>query len=154
MGIDEFRIVLVGQPTPCFFTTEFVKSNFLPCQVVNDNKIVRNTSDRVEGKSGLNLFSALYLKLLVPTSFAISGYPWQWVETKWRWLATQDHAKLVYTKDQFEASNVTFANPPPPQPPKWILFVLPGFCELLRWALNKTNIGETVLCYQTHSYRK
>ena len=36
------------------------------------------------------------MKLLVPTCFAIFGYPWQWVETKWRWLATQDHAKLVY----------------------------------------------------------
>ena len=32
----------------------------------------------------------------MPTCFAISGYPWQWVETKWHWLATQDHAKLVY----------------------------------------------------------
>ena len=30
--IDEFRMVLGGQPTPCFFTTEFAKSNFLPCR--------------------------------------------------------------------------------------------------------------------------
>ena len=37
------------------------------------------------------------MKLSVPTCFAIFGYPWQWVETKWRWLATQDHAKLVYS---------------------------------------------------------
>ena len=47
-------------------------------------------------KIRFNLFSALYLKLLVPTYFAISGYPWQSGKTKWRWLATQDHAKLVY----------------------------------------------------------
>ena len=34
-GIDEFRIVLGGQPTPFFFVrTEFAKSNFYPagCQ--------------------------------------------------------------------------------------------------------------------------
>ena len=43
-----------------------------------------------------NLFGALYFKLFVPTCFAISGYPLQWANTKWRWLATQDHAKLVY----------------------------------------------------------
>ena len=30
--IDEFRMVLGGQPTPCFFTTEFVKNSFLPCR--------------------------------------------------------------------------------------------------------------------------
>ena len=30
--IDEFCIVLGGQPMPCFFTTEFVKSNFLLCR--------------------------------------------------------------------------------------------------------------------------
>ena len=23
---------------------------------------------------------------------------WQWVETKWRWLATQDHVKLAYCR--------------------------------------------------------
>ena len=44
-----------------FFTTEFSKSNFLHCRVGNDNEIVRNTSGVVEG--------------LVPTCFAISGYP-------------------------------------------------------------------------------
>ena len=54
-SIDEFRIVLgAGQPSPCFFTTEFaVKSNFFTLPVVNDNEIVRSTSDWVEGKSGL-----------------------------------------------------------------------------------------------------
>ena len=33
-SIDEFRMVLSGQPMPCFFffTKEFAKSNFLPCR--------------------------------------------------------------------------------------------------------------------------
>ena len=32
-SLDEFCMVLGGQPTPClFFTTEFAKSNFLPCR--------------------------------------------------------------------------------------------------------------------------
>ena len=30
----------------------------------------------------------------MPPFFAISGYPWHWVERKWRWLATQGHTKL------------------------------------------------------------
>ena len=68
-------MVLGGKPTPCFFTTEFVKSNLFTLPVVNDNEIVLSTSDGVEGKIRFNLFSALYLQLLVPTCFAISGYP-------------------------------------------------------------------------------
>ena len=52
-----------------FFTTEFAKSNFFTLSVVNDNEIVRSTSDGVEGKSGFLLVS----KLSVPTCLAISG---------------------------------------------------------------------------------
>ena len=47
--IDEFRVVLGGQPTPCFFsffTTKFAKSNFLPCRS-------SSTFDGVERKPGL-----------------------------------------------------------------------------------------------------
>ena len=53
-GTHEFRMVLGGQPTPCFFffTTEFTKSNFFTLPTVHDNKIVQSTSDGVEGKSG------------------------------------------------------------------------------------------------------
>ena len=55
---DEFRMVLGGQPTPFFFSTELAKSHFsLP--VVNDNEIVRNTSDRVGREIRFNLFCAL-----------------------------------------------------------------------------------------------
>ena len=44
-----------------FFATEFVKSNFLPeLPVVNDNEIVRCTSDGVEGKTGL-IFLVRYI---------------------------------------------------------------------------------------------
>ena len=95
--IDEFRMVLGGQSTPCFFTTEFAKSNSFTLQVVNDNDIVR--MGRRENR--FNLFGALYSKMLVSTCFPISGYPWQWVETKWRWLATPNHAKLVDCVDDF-----------------------------------------------------
>ena len=94
-NIDEFHMVLGGQPTPCFFTAEFAKSNFYPpsCRRKWDcAKHVRWGRREIR----INLFGARYSKLLVPTCFAISGYPWHWVETKWRWLATQDHAKLVY----------------------------------------------------------
>ena len=46
-------MVLGGQPTPFFFfTTEFMKA-ISSLLVVNDNEIVRNASDVVEGKSGL-----------------------------------------------------------------------------------------------------
>ena len=44
--IDEFRMVLGGQPTQFFFYNNWRKAIFsLP--VVNDNEIVRNTSNRV-----------------------------------------------------------------------------------------------------------
>ena len=41
--------------------------------------------------------------------FCKSGYPGQWIETKWRWLATQDHAKLVF-KYVYERTHVFFQN--------------------------------------------
>ena len=31
--IEGFRMVLGGLPMPCFFATEFTKSNFLPCRL-------------------------------------------------------------------------------------------------------------------------
>ena len=52
--IDEFRIVLGGQPTPCFFFYNRIREQqFFTLPVVNDNEIVRSTSDGVEGKTGL-----------------------------------------------------------------------------------------------------
>ena len=54
-GIDEFRIILGGQPTQCFFCNRIREKQFFTLPVVNDNKIVRITSDGVEmleGKSG------------------------------------------------------------------------------------------------------
>ena len=53
---------------------------------------MRSTSDGVEGKPGLIclVFEA------VGAVFRNFWYPLQWVGTKWRWLATQDHAKLIY----------------------------------------------------------
>ena len=53
IGIDEFRIVLGGQPTPCFFYQRIREKQFFTLPVVNDNEMVRSTSDGVEGKSGL-----------------------------------------------------------------------------------------------------
>ena len=52
LWIDEFRMVLGGQPTPCFFfSQQNSKSNFtLP--VVNYSEIVWSTFDGVEEKSG------------------------------------------------------------------------------------------------------
>ena len=50
--IDEFRMVLGGQPTPCFFFffyNRIRKKQFFTLWVVNDNEIVRSTSDEVEG---------------------------------------------------------------------------------------------------------
>ena len=86
-------MVLGGQPTSFFFYNRIREKQFFTLPVVNDNEIVRNTSGVVEGKAGLiNLFGVLHSKLLVPTCIAISGYAWQWVETKRRWLATQDLA--------------------------------------------------------------
>ena len=38
-------MILGGQPTPFFFTTEFAKTNFFTLPVVNDNEIVRITSE-------------------------------------------------------------------------------------------------------------
>ena len=90
--IDEFRIVLGGQPTPFFFTTDFYPAGR---QRKRDRAKHARWGRR---KIRFNLFRAPYSKLLMPTCFAISGHPWQWVETKWRWLATQDHAKLVYSQ--------------------------------------------------------
>ena len=93
-------VVLGGKPTPCFFffATEFAKSNFLPCQLsmITDHAIhVRWRRREIR----FNLFGTLSLKLLMPVDFAVSGYPWHWVETKWCWLATQDHAKPVSSYD-------------------------------------------------------
>ena len=93
--IDDFRMVFGGQKMPCLFYNRIREMQFFTLPDVNDNEIVRSTFDRVEGKSGLFCL-VRYSKLLVPTCFAISGYPWQKVETKWRWLATQDHSKLVH----------------------------------------------------------
>ena len=59
--LDEIRMVLGGQPTPCYFTTEFAKSIFFTLPVVNDNEIVRNTSDGVKKKSGL-ICSVRYIR--------------------------------------------------------------------------------------------
>ena len=54
MCIDEFRMVLGGQPTPCFFFYNRIREkHFFTLPVVNDNEIVRSTSDWVEGKTGL-----------------------------------------------------------------------------------------------------
>ena len=81
-----------------FFATEFAKSNFLPCQLsmITDHAIhVRWRRREIR----FNLFGTLSLKLLMPVDFAVSGYPWHWVETKWCWLATQDHAKPVSSYD-------------------------------------------------------
>ena len=50
--IDEFRMVLGGQPTLCFYNRIRVKQ-FFALPIINDNEIVRTKSDRVEGKSGL-----------------------------------------------------------------------------------------------------
>ena len=83
LHIDEFRIVLGGRPTPCFFFffyNRIHEKQFFTLPVVHDHKIVQSTSDGVEGKSGL-ICLVRYSKLLVPTCFAIYGYPWQWVET-------------------------------------------------------------------------
>ena len=55
-GIDEFRIVLGGQPTPCFsffFWNIIGKKQCFTLPVVNNNEIVWSTSDGVKGKSGL-----------------------------------------------------------------------------------------------------
>ena len=52
-SIDEFLVVLGGQPTPCFFLQQNSRKQFCTLPVVNDNEIVRSTSDGVEGKSGL-----------------------------------------------------------------------------------------------------
>ena len=47
---DEFRMVLGGQPTPCFFfTTEFAKSNFLPCR---SSTITRSCEASPMGQKG------------------------------------------------------------------------------------------------------
>ena len=78
-----------------FFSTEFREVIFFSLPVVYDNEIVRNTPNALDGKSGL-ICLVRYCKLLLPTCIAISGYLSQWVEPKWCWLATQDHAKLVY----------------------------------------------------------
>ena len=52
-----------------FFATEFAKireKQFFTLPVVNDNEIVRSTSDEVEGKSGLICLVGLHSKVLVP----------------------------------------------------------------------------------------
>ena len=51
-SIDEFRMVLGGQPTPCFLQQNSRKA-ILTLPVVNDNEIVRSTSEWVAGKPGL-----------------------------------------------------------------------------------------------------
>ena len=51
-SIDEFRMVLVGQPTPCFYN-RIREKQFFTLPVVNDNEIVQRTSDGVEGKTGI-----------------------------------------------------------------------------------------------------
>ena len=130
--IDEFRIVLGGQPTPSFFFSQqnSRKACFYPAGRSSFPKSLTKPQGETLGKKDLlqwqknstlseghtrywdcvkhvwwgrrevrfNLFGAQYSKLLVPTCFAIPGYPWQWVETKWRWLATHDHVKLVYRR--------------------------------------------------------
>ena len=50
LEIDEFRMVSGGQPTPCFFHKGIHEKQFFTLPVVNDNEIVRSTSDGVEGK--------------------------------------------------------------------------------------------------------
>ena len=55
--IDELYVVLGGQPSPFFYNR--IREKKFSLQVVNDNEIVRNTSDRVEGKP-VFLFGALF----------------------------------------------------------------------------------------------
>ena len=87
--IDELHVVLGGQPSPFFYNRIREKKFSLP--VVNDNEIVRNTSDRVEGKP-VFLFGALFETVGADVFLVI---PWR-KKQKWRWLATEDHAELVY----------------------------------------------------------
>ena len=96
----------LGWPANAMYFYNRIRERTIFSLKVNDNEIVQNTSDGLEGKSGL-MFGALYLKLLVPTCLAISRYPWHWEETKWLWLATQDHAKLVYKLSDFLRSWLT-----------------------------------------------
>ena len=63
-------MVLGGQPTPCVFYNRIREKQFFTLPVV----VGSATSAAV----GADVFCKF------------------WVETKWRWLATQDHAKLAY----------------------------------------------------------
>ena len=101
---NEFRVVLGGQPTPGFFFSQ--QNSRKACFYPAGRTRYRDCAKHVwlgRREIRFNLFGALFSKLLVPTCFAIPGYPWQWVETNWRWLATQDHVKLVYNSsiDEF-----------------------------------------------------
>ena len=44
---------LGGKPTPFFFSQQNLRKSIFSLRVVNDNEIVRNTSDGVEGISHL-----------------------------------------------------------------------------------------------------
>ena len=73
----EYRRVSHGVGWPAnamFFFQQNSRKEIFILPVVHDNKIMRNMSHGVEGKSGL-ICLMCHLKLLVPTCFAISCYP-------------------------------------------------------------------------------
>ena len=80
-SIDEFHMVLGGQPTAFFFTTEFAKKHFLSYP---SSTITRSCEARPMGKKG-NQVSFVWCAIFEAVGadvFLNSGYPWQWVETK------------------------------------------------------------------------
>ena len=98
---DKFTWSWVASQGDAFFTTEVAKV-FFPCW---PSTITRSCKTCPMGwnlrEFRFNLFGALYSKQSVPTCFAISGYPRQWVEIKRRWPVTQDETR-PYVDDTAE----------------------------------------------------
>ena len=74
-AIEEFRMVLDRQPTPFFFLQQISRKAIFFLAIHQRQRDRTKHFDGGGREIRFNLFGALYTKLLVPTCFAISGYP-------------------------------------------------------------------------------
>ena len=98
----------LGWPANAMFFFFFTQKAIFPCRSSTITWRSCETCRWGGRETRLNMFDEVFSKLLVPTKcFPFSGHTRQWVETKWRWLATQDHAGLVYTPGAFALGVIT-----------------------------------------------